>query len=162
MARKTFRATILLASSLFHSVCSAEDGTGNAAATTVPRAPVEAAMQIRIRAGDRILTARLEDSAATRDFVALLPIELTLKDYASTEKIATLPRQLSTEGTPPGVDPTVGDIAYYAPWGNLAIYYRDFGYSRGLVRLGRIEADAEALRSLEGPVTIENIDNQRR
>lgn len=24
-------------------------------------------------------------------------------------------------------------ITYYAPWGNLAIFYRDFGYSAGLV-----------------------------
>jgi hypothetical protein len=32
----------------------------------------------------------------------------------------------------------VGDITYYAPWGNLAIFYRDFGYSPGLVRLGHI------------------------
>jgi hypothetical protein len=123
---------------------------------------MEGTMQIRIRAGARILTARLEDSAAARDFAALLPLELSLRDYASTEKIADLPRQLSTEGAPPGVDPEAGDIAYYAPWGNLAIYYRDFGYSRGLVRLGRIEAGAEAPSSLDGPVIIEGMENQRR
>jgi hypothetical protein len=39
----------------------------------------------------------------------------------------------------------VGDITYYAPWGNLAIFYRDFGYSSGLVSLGRIESGIEAL-----------------
>ena len=115
-------------------------------------------MQIRMKTGAKTLTARLEDSKAARDFAALLPIELTLKDYASTEKIADLPRQLSTEGAPAGVDPEVGDIAYYAPWGNLAIYYRDFGYSRGLVRLGRIEADPETIKSLDGPVTIEAVE----
>jgi len=117
-------------------------------------------MNIRITAGERTLTARLEHSAAARDFAALLPVELTLNDYASTEKVADLPRKLSTEGAPDGVDPEVGDIAYYAPWGNIAIYYRDFGYSRGLVRLGHIEGGPEALRSLEGRVTIESIESQ--
>ena len=112
-------------------------------------------MEIRIKAGQTVLTARLEDSPTARDFAAMLPLNLTLKDYASTEKVADLPRKLSTDGAPDGVDPELGDIAYYAPWGNLALYYRDFGYSRGLVRLGRIETGAEQLRSLEGTVTIE-------
>lgn len=112
-------------------------------------------MQIRIRAGENALTARLEDNATARDFAALLLLELTLKDYASTEKVGDLPRKLSTEGAPAGVDPEVGDIAYYAPWGNLAIFYRDFDYSQGLVRLGRIESGSEKLGSLSGSVTIE-------
>ena len=48
------------------------------------------------------------------------------------------------------MEPTAGDIAYYAPWGNLAIFYRDFGYSRGLVSLGRLEGSAEPLAKLDG------------
>ncbi len=33
----------------------------------------------------------------------------------------------------------VGDLAYYAPWGNIAIFYRPYRFfSRGLVRLGRL------------------------
>lgn len=168
MRTKTLRLAILLASSLAYAAYSAEAGTHNASAPPVERATntsvtnaqreprqTESTIQIRIRAGERTLTARLEDSAAARDFAALLPIELSLKDYASTEKIADLPRRLSTEGAPSGVDPEVGDITYYAPWGNLAIFYGDFGYSRGLVRLGRIESGGEMLESLAGPVTIE-------
>ena len=38
----------------------------------------------------------------------------------------------------------MGDITYYAPWGNLAIFYRGFRYSPGLIRLGRIESGIEA------------------
>jgi hypothetical protein len=81
----------------------------------------------------------------------MLPITLTLTDYASTEKVSDLPRRLSTEGAPEGITPTAGDITYYAPWGNLAIFYKDFGYSRGLIKLGRIEADIGALRDA-GPM----------
>ncbi|HET8569262.1 MAG TPA: cyclophilin-like fold protein [Candidatus Limnocylindria bacterium] len=116
-------------------------------------------MKIRIRAGNATLTATLNDSSSARDFASLLPLDLTLQDHASTEKIGDLPRRLSTDGAPAGSDPSVGDIAYYAPWGNLAIYYRDFGYSAGLVILGRIDGGVEAL-SAPGSVraTIERIE----
>lgn len=116
---------------------------------------VEDVMKIRIVVGGRTLTAVLEDSAGARDFAALLPLELTLDDYNRTEKIADLPRRLATDGAPDGVTPKAGDIAYYAPWGNLAIFYRDFGYSRGLVRLGRIDGDPEEIARLAGPVRVE-------
>lgn len=174
MAHNTLQRTIMIASILLPAACSAEEQANRpppsrdqtAASRLVASAEggvqqMDGAMQIRIRAGDKTITAQLEDSAAARDFAALLPINLMLKDYASTEKIADLPRKLSTEGSPPGTDPMVGDITYYAPWGNLAIYYRDFSYSRGLVRLGRIEGGAEAVRSLEGQVTIESSPSPR-
>jgi hypothetical protein len=174
MAHNTLRLTILIASLLLPAACSAEErasspapsrdqaaASGPVASNERGARQMEGAMQIRIGAGARTIAARLEDSAAARDFAALLPIELTLKDYASTEKIADLPRKLSTQGAPAGADPAAGDIAYYAPWGNLTIYYRDFGYSRGLMRLGRIEGGVEALWSLEGPVTIESIETSR-
>ena len=104
------------------------------------------AMKIRIELEGTFLTATLNDTKAARDFAALLPLTVTLEDYNATEKIADLPRKLSTAGAPSGSDPDVGDIAYYAPWGNLAVYYQDFGYSAGLVKLGRIDGGVEALR----------------
>jgi hypothetical protein len=82
-----------------------------------------------------------------------LPLKLTLTDYAATEKISDLPRRLSTEGAPPGIEPKVGDIAYYSPWGNLALFYKDFKYSEGLVRLGRIESGIQSLKG-RGPLQI--------
>ena len=100
-------------------------------------------MKISLKVGDKLLTATLIDSATTRDFISLLPLTLTLKDYAGTEKISDLPKRLSTEGTPSGSNPSVGDITYYAPWGNLAIFYRDFGYASGLVILGKIDRGIE-------------------
>jgi hypothetical protein len=106
-------------------------------------------MKIRIKLESQTFTATLDESATSRDFVALLPMTLTLKDYNRTEKISDLPKKLSTEGSPAGIDPDVGDIAYYAPWGNIAIFYRDFGYSDGLVKLGKLEGEVDALNNRE-------------
>jgi hypothetical protein len=102
-------------------------------------------MKIRIKVKDQEMTATLINSKVTQDFVALLPLTLTLEDYAGTEKISDLPKRLSTEEAPLGSDPSVGDITYYAPWGNLAIFYRDFGYASGLMILGKIDSGMEVL-----------------
>ena len=119
---------------------------------TAGSAEERSVVKINIRIEDRVLRATLDDSAAAKDFASLLPLTLTLKDYASTEKIADLPRRLATDDAPAGIDPATGDIAYYAPWGNLAIFYKDFGYSSGLVRLGRIDSGIEDL-ARSGAVT---------
>ncbi len=114
-------------------------------------------MKIRIDVDGATVMATLDNnSQAAKDFIALLPLTLTLNDYNATEKISDLPRRLSTKDAPPGFDPSIGDIAYYAPWGNLAIFYKDFGYSSGLVKLGTIDAGLARL-SVPGSlkVTIE-------
>jgi hypothetical protein len=102
-------------------------------------------MRIKLKLQDTNLTATLYDNPTAREFASLLPLTLTLQDYAKTEKISDLPRKLTTEGAPAGSDPAPGDIAYYAPWGNLAVFYKDFGYSSGLVILGRLDDDTEDL-----------------
>ncbi|GMU10355.1 cyclophilin-like fold protein [Corallococcus caeni] len=107
----------------------------------------EKPMKIRLTAGARVLTATLLDDATARDFAALLPLTLTLTDYADTEKVSDLPRRLSTKGAPSGTAASAGDLTYYAPWGNLAIFHKDFGHSRGLIRLGKLDGGVEALRA---------------
>ncbi len=103
-------------------------------------------MKIRLDIEGTALTATLADNETARDFASLLPLALTLEDYAATEKISDLPQRLSTTGSPAGTDASPGDIAYYAPWGNLALFHRAFGYSKELVTLGRIDAGVDVLR----------------
>lgn len=136
----------------------ATDSRAAARSSAIPREEATT-MKIRLQIDGKAITATLFDNATARDFVALLPLTLTLEDYASTEKITYLPKKLSTTGAPAGFDPSIGDITYYAPWGNLAIFHKDFGYSEGLVHLGRIEDGIDALK-VRGAlkVTIEAID----
>lgn len=140
--------TLALSLSLPLFARAAEDRTTdeNAGARSSAMPHEEAStMKIRLMVDGKAMTATLADNATARDFVSLLPLTLTLEDYASTEKIAYLPKKLSTAGAPAGVDPDVGDITYYAPWGNLAIFHRDFGYSMGLIKLGRLDGDVGTL-----------------
>jgi len=109
------------------------------------RAHGEPALKIRLVADGQILHATLADNPSARDFAALLPLTLTLRDHAGTEKIADLPRALSRQGAPAGSQPVPGMIAYYAPWGNLALFYREFAWSPGLVPLGAFDGGVSLL-----------------
>jgi hypothetical protein len=114
----------------------------------------EAPMRITLTVGATVLKATLDDNPTTRDFLALLPLDLAFEDHNRTEKISYLPRKLSTASAPTGAAAAVGDISYYAPWGNLAIFYRDFPYSSGLVKLGRFDSDVARLAEQQGAFTV--------
>jgi hypothetical protein len=148
MTGRTLLAALGLTRALNSNAYGADkDTVGNAQAKT----PTEIAhqrmntMKIRLTVNGKAITATMIDNATSRDFLSLLPMTLTLEDYALTEKISYLPRKLSQDGAPAGVDPSVGDITYYAPWRNLAIFYKDFGYASGLIKLGRIDSGTEVL-----------------
>ncbi|WP_169055239.1 cyclophilin-like fold protein [Azospirillum sp. TSH100] len=102
-------------------------------------------MRIHFRFGTHVFTAVLEDNPSSRDLLSLLPADLTIDDYSSNEKIAYLPRKLTEAGSGPFGNEAVGDLCYYAPWGNLAFFYAGYRYSRGLIRLGRLEGGTQPL-----------------
>jgi hypothetical protein len=103
--------------------------------------------QIRITTDDRTFTGELADSPTARDLVDQLPLTLRFRDFNGVEKIAELPRPLTTDGVPEGDDPEINDIGYYAPSGDLVLYYGDVGYWSGIVRIGRL--DAEDMSAIE-------------
>ena len=105
------------------------------------------------------MQATLDTTTAAQDFAAMLPLELTLTDYHGIEKVADLPRTLDTSDAPDSYKPETGDITVFAPWGNLAIFYKPFANSRGLVRLGQFDGPIDALVQDGGiPVRIEAAD----
>ncbi|AXK45701.1 cyclophilin-like fold protein [Brachybacterium saurashtrense] len=107
-------------------------------------------MDIRLTSEVATLHGTLGDGAAARDLAAMLPLTLTLADFHATEMIADLPGRLRTDDSPAAAAARAGDIAYYAPWGNLALFLRDFPRSSGLVILGRFDGPADALTGLDG------------
>ncbi|MCA0058349.1 MFS transporter [Mesorhizobium sp. B261B1A] len=115
-------------------------------------------MRIAIEVDAMRLTASLFDNLSAQDFAAMLPLDLTLEDYASVEKIGYLPRKLRIEGSGPFDSEAIGDIAYYAPWGNLIFFYGPYRYSRGLIRLGRLDSGiAPLLRGGRFNIRIERL-----
>ena len=110
--------------------------------------------------GNEEVFVNLEDNQASQDFLEMLPLTLTFEDFNSTEKIATLPNELSTEGQPSGYTPKTGDFAYYAPWENISVFYKDFRNSNSLYKLGTIESGTEIFENMNNDfeVTIERLN----
>lgn len=96
--------------------------------------------------------ALINNSKAGNDFLSLLPLSVKAEDFNSTEKIFYLSKKLNTQNEPDGINPKAGDITYYAPWGNIAIFYKDFRYSNNLIYLGKFEntSDIEKLSNIKG------------
>ncbi len=116
---------------------------------------------IRITFDDTVLAARLHDDATARDLAARLPLTLTFRDHNNVEKTAPLPRELSLEGAPEGHDPAAGDIGYWAPGGDVVLYYdSDAPFFNGIVRVGEFDGAMDAIERQGGDfsVTIERAE----
>lgn len=100
---------------------------------------------IRCRFADQAVTYRMWDNATARDLVSRLPLDLTIEDFSTNEKIARLPRRLDESGHTAFNDETPGDLCYFLGWGNLAFFHAAYVYRGDLIRLGRIEGSVEPL-----------------
>ena len=112
-------------------------------------------MKINMTISDKIVSATVLDNETARDFISLLPLNLAMNDLFGREKFAALPRAISEKG-PRTNRYQLGDIAYWSPASDLAIYYRQDGDSipsPGIIPIARIDADSDAF-DLPGSVKV--------
>ncbi len=112
----------------------------------------ETSLSIRITVGEQSTTATLLDNPTARDFLARLPLTVTLEDYAGEEKIFYPAPALETEGSPRGGATVAGDIKLYAPWGDVAIFYEDGPDNNGLIPIGHIDDNGISLFRVSGNI----------
>lgn len=110
-------------------------------------------IQITTEEGEQ-LVFQLNDSPAAASLCSQLPFSIDVTDFAGSEKIFYLPEELETDGTPMAKGPA-GTLAYYEPWGNVAIFYGECGGSSGLYGLGRIVSGLEKVPGLSGEIRVE-------
>lgn len=126
---------------------SAASGEGGSEASG--RAPA-AARAVRITVDGSAFAGRLDDTPTARALAAQLPLTVDMGDHGGAEKTGALPRRLTTAGAPDAHDPRAGDLGYYAPGGDLVLYYDDAApVFDGIVRIGRFSGDLDALRRAE-------------
>lgn len=117
--------------------------------------PTNNPRMIHIITDGRTLTATMEDNSAARDFLSRLPLEVTLNDYASAEKIFYPSPALDISDAPRGFsNPQPGDITIYAPWGNVAIFYKSFSSSNSLIRIGHIDGTGIETLNTAGDIRV--------
>ncbi|MBB2750551.1 UNVERIFIED_ORG: hypothetical protein GGI57_001227 [Rhizobium aethiopicum] len=149
MSRRTMLGLALTAGAM-PRLATAQEGSSPAS-----QKPTD--VRIGISFCNLTLTATLYDNPSALDLASMLPLDLKIEDYGKNEKIVHLPRKLTEEGSAPFGNEQPGDLWYFKPWGNLALFYGDYRWD-GLIRLGRFDNGFEPLLIRgEFPVRIERI-----
>jgi hypothetical protein len=145
----------LLASAVVGAVASASTQSAPVRADSEPKADPasgptserRSTMKVSLKFQDKTLTATLIDNETTRDFVSLLPLTLTMNDLFGREKYGHLPREISGGGERTYTY-EVGQLVYWSPGPNVAIYYRDDGEripKPGIIVIGKVDSGVHAL-----------------
>ena len=114
----------------------------------------QSVMKISITSNGNTTVFELNDSPAAKDLYAQLPLSLEVENYSNNEKIFYPPKKLNTTDTPLA-DAKSGTLAYYAPWGDVVMFYRSFGSAPGLYELGHAVSGSEYIQGMSGTIQIE-------
>ncbi len=107
----------------------------------------EAPMGIQLAVGAQRATATLQDNAAARDLVTLLPVTVAMGDLFGREKPGRLPRALAGD-VEPVFTYRVGHLAYWPPGRDVFVVYDGDGLrvpSPGLVELGTVDSGLDVI-----------------
>ena len=146
---------LALAMTLSNAVFGAGNGTGSASSSNEQSPKESESMKIKLTIKDRVLTATLENNKTAQDFVSLLPLTLTMDDLFGQEKFGHLPRAISEAGERTDRY-EVGQIVYWSPGPDVAIFYRNDQKAipdPGIIVIGRLDSGAEAL-DVDGSVKV--------
>jgi len=111
-------------------------------------------MKVRVTANGKTTSFELNNSQAAKDLYAQPPLSVMVENYSDNEKIFYPPKKLNISNTPQA-DAKAGTLAYYAPWGDVVMFYGDFGSANGLYELGHAVSGKEYLNEMTGIIKIE-------
>lgn len=110
-------------------------------------------MRLQVQNGDVVIVFALNDSRAARELYTHLPLTVEAEDFGANEKIFYPPEALSAEDAPLA-DGSMGTLAYYAPWGDVVMFYAPFEPSGNLYALGEAVSGVEDIGTLAGTLEI--------
>ncbi|MEH0153024.1 cyclophilin-like fold protein [Limibacter armeniacum] len=111
-------------------------------------------IHLNITVGTQVFKASLYNNPTSQSLLDQLPFTVEVEDYAGIEKVFYPNPALSTEQAPSGAEASVGDMMYYTPWGDVAIFYKDFKYASGLIPMGKMEDVRGFVNALVSSTTV--------
>lgn len=113
--------------------------------------------QISVTCGDLQVVYALNDSPAAQSLLSQLPLTVAVEDFSTNEKVFYPPRELDTSDTPLA-EGGAGTLAYYAPWGDVVLFYDSFSANGSLYGLGEAVSGAESIGQMSGTITVEVVE----
>lgn len=109
-----------------------------------------AATPITIKAGNAAITATLDDSPTSRDFVKSLPLTISMKRWGEREYYGKLREPLSDQGRKQNGFAN-GDVAYWPRGGSFAIFFNNKVNPdiSDLIVFGKISSDLKVFDAMD-------------
>ncbi len=114
----------------------------------------QTARQIQVQFDGGTVVYELNDSAAADALLAQLPLTVEVEDYSTNEKIFYPPQALDTADAPLA-EGGAGVLAYYAPWGDVVMFYDSFRANSSLYALGQAVSGTDLIGQMSGTITID-------
>lgn len=115
----------------------------------------EETMQILVRSVDYAVIYELDHSQAAQELYKQLPLSLTVENFSTNEKVFYPPKKLDISDVPlADAAQGAGVLAYYAPWGDVVMFYDDFSSNSSLYALGEAVSGQESIAKLTGMITV--------
>ena len=113
--------------------------------------------QISVTCGDTQVVYELNDSPAAQSLLSQLPLTVAVEDFSTNEKVFYPPQELDTSDTPLA-EGGAGTLAYYAPWGDVVLFYDSFSANGSLFELGEAVSGVENIGQMSGTITVETVE----
>ena len=114
-------------------------------------------MRIRVSDGTHTAVFELNDTPPAASLYGMLPLETEVGNYGSNEKIFYPPEALDVSGGLEGSG-SAGGLALFSPWGNVVMYYDEFGAWPGLYLLGQAVEGTDEIKSMSGMIRVEKAE----
>ncbi len=142
---------------------SAQDNGGDNMAEnrndTVESTEETGSRQISVQFGENTVIYELNDSPAADSLYEQLPITTEVEDFSTNEKIFYPSQELDTSDSPVA-EGGAGTLAYYAPWGDVVMFYDNYSVNDSLFELGQALSGGEQIGEMSGTIVIDIADTE--
>ena len=109
-------------------------------------------MKVRVTSGAVSVVFDLNETQAAQDLHTQLPLTVDVENFNTNEKICYPKSKLDITGASEAY--AKNGSLYYAPWGNVVMFYAHFGQGTRLYSLGEAIEGVDNIQKLRGKITI--------
>lgn len=109
-------------------------------------------MRISVKSEEYEIIYELNDSKAAKELYAQLPLTTEVEPFSNNE-MTFYPEKLDVADAPFS-DGEPGSLSYYAPWGDVVMFYAPCAPNSSLYELGKAIVGAEYIENLSGTITV--------
>ena len=115
------------------------------------------ARRISVQFGENIVIYELNNGTAADSLYEQLPLTIEVEDYSTNENIFYPPEELDISDSP-AAQAGSGTLAYYAPWGDVVMFYGNYSANPSLYELGQAVSGGEFVSRMSGTITVAAVE----